>query len=209
MIKLLLPLLLVCCVQVQAQKIKEPVQYKTVFGFSPLALFQDDNVLMVNGEYRFSDKKAVVVDAGYVFASYYLKNIKNVSGFLFRPAYRRYLSSQNNYYVQYQVFFKSVTYQMHEWLDKEVVNGVPSYQELKDFRYRKNVGGGNIMIGTIQPLFKSSGYIDLYMGLGLRYKSSYLVNEPNYEYHRPPSLLSDQHTLFSMPIGIKFLFVIK
>ncbi|HWJ27347.1 MAG TPA: hypothetical protein VNS32_12450 [Flavisolibacter sp.] len=207
--KVLLPILLVCTLFAQAQKKVDTIQYKMLIGFSPLAMIQDDNVLMANGEYRLTSKLALAVDAGYIFYSSYYTSVQNASGFIFRPAIRGYMNERNNFYIQGQAFYKSATYLLHDWLNRDVENGVPAYQEMTDFRYRKNVVGGNFMIGTIQPIFKRNGYVDLYMGFGLRYKKSHLVNEPRSTYRRPSFITTDDRTLPSLPMGIKFMFVIQ
>lgn len=207
--KLLLPALLICTLFARAQKTKDPIQYKMLVGLSPLAILQEENTLMANGEYRFTPKLALAVDAGYIFYSHYYIYAQKTSGFIFRPAIRGYMNDRNDFYIQAQAFYKSVTYSIYDWLNRDVDNGVPAYQEKTDFRLRKNIVGGNFMIGTMQPIFKGKGYIDIYMGIGLRYKRSHVLNEPRSTYRGPSFITTDNTTLPSLPIGFKFLFVIQ
>jgi hypothetical protein len=208
--KFLLPLFLLGSVLVKSQESKPPVYFKTAINVSPFALAQVDNTVMAGIEYRLRNNITLVGDAGYIFYSKYFSESKGASGFIIRPGIRFYLNKRNNFYVEPQIFYKQVSNKMHDWLEKEVVNGVSAYQQLQDFRYKRQVMGSNFLIGGIFPFSGNKGYIDIYLGIGIRYKSNSIVGEPHSVYRRDGmiSIYSDNITLPSVPGGVRIAFIL-
>jgi hypothetical protein len=189
---------------------KAPINYKLVLGINPLAPLQDDNVLMLCGEWRFKDKVALVGDAGYIFNSYYLENVKAAKGFIIRPALRQYLNDRNNFYGQVQLFYKKVNYHIQDSVTIIDNNGQTT-REKEDFWHHKSVEGVNFMIGTIQPLFKGKAFIDLYLGIGMRQKQEDLtaIGIPDDDIKNLENPILSKGSAPSLPMGIKFIVLIK
>ncbi len=213
--KILLLLLVAATVAASAQKpTKPPVIYKKAISFSPLALADMDHTILLTGEYRLNNKLGLVLDAGYIFASDYLSETQKTWGFNIRPSVRFYYGKRNKAYLQGQAFYKSATYTLHDWIGKDCVDGVPTYEELKNFDYRKKVAGFNIIAGGVLPLSPSHKWlIDLYGGLGFRHKTHHMVNEPNACYNIGDGFLLDFYqqeiTTISVPMGVRITYVLQ
>ena len=73
--------------------------------------------------------------------------------------------------------------------------------------------GLNATIGRVLPLDKRNRlFVDIFIGLGLRYKRSYVV-EDDCSCYQPPSIFDtaqdpDNGFFPSMPGGIKFVFAL-
>jgi len=167
---------------------------------------------MFNYEYRLKKKLALVSDVGFIFYSEYMSNASKTIGFTFRPSVRFYLDHRNSFYLQPQILYKMVVYTIHDWLDKETVNGVPAYQQLQDFKYGKYVVGGNLIIGGVLPIGRKV-FFDLYAGLGLRHKTNRIIGEPKSSYTKTTGLFADLYTdgitVPSVPAGLKVIYLIN
>lgn len=210
----LLLLSLFVVANVGAQNNKPPVIYKKAISISPLALADLDHTLLLTGEYRFNNKLALVTDVGYIFASDYIGDEKKTWGFNFRPSLRMYYGKRNKGYLQAQAFYKMATYTLYDWVGKDCVNGVPSYEKQMEFDYRKKVTGFNIIAGGVLPISKSHQWlIDLYGGLGFRYKTHQMVDEKNTCYNLNSGmfldLYGDELTTLSVPMGLRLTYVLK
>ncbi len=188
---------------------------KTAISFNPFALAAVDYTLLVGYERKLSVKFFLGSEAGYIFASSYIGNDGQSSnkgtGFIIRPSLRWFAADNNKFYLQPQVFYKQVTHQMHDWLGKDAVNGVPSYEQLQDFKYRRIISGFNLVAGFALPLGQHSrNYIDLYFGLGIRNKKSLVAGEPTSVYNRAIGIFDpeDDGVFPSVPIGVRFIYAI-
>lgn len=181
--------------------------YQKAVNISPMALADIDNTAMIGGEYRFKNNLSVLADVGYIFYSSYIEEAQKTRGFNVRPALRIYYGRSMAHYFQVQGFYKHVNYTLHDWLDKEVVNGVPAYSELQDFSYRKQVAALSFMTGRMILLGGDDWFADVYVGLGLRYRKLGVHGEENasYELNRglfgpPQEQLISLHLPFSIRI---------
>lgn len=211
--KILFPLLF-CSLWTNAQITHPPVVYHSAIHLNPLALAQIDYTFLTGMEYRVRPKITIVGEAGYIFASDYIsqKEKKQAHGFIFRPSARFFVTDHKNFYLQPQFFYKSVTHQLYDWIGMMCVNGVPAFEELKQFKYRRQIFGFNATAGVLVPLSRSArSFIDFYLGLGTRSKSAKLVKEPGSCYTRKGVFgneKNDTGTFPNLPAGIKLIFVI-
>jgi hypothetical protein len=214
---LFLPFCLLCLQTVHAQISTEVQDYKKAIHFSPLALIQVDYTLMAGFEYRQRPGFSWVMEAGYIFASAYLTDFETESpgtGFIIRPSVRFYLGDKNRFYLQPQLFYKMVTHQKHDWVGRDCVDGVSAYEELADFKYRRNISGANAIIGWIVPLGRSGKrFVDFYLGMGFKYKKAVVVDEPNSCYLPPSNFMTttdpDNGYYPNIPLGVKLIFSIQ
>lgn len=213
-------LLCICALFCTAQKTKPYTEVSNAVSFNPFALAEIDFTALAGYEQKVKERLFVTCEAGYIFASAYITdqsetNNSKASGFLIRPALKYFVNSNNKFYVQPQIFYKQVTHSLYDWLGKDVVAGVPSYEELQHFKYRRKIFGANAIVGFALPLDKHrKGYIDFYMGLGLRRKINTVLNEPNSLYQRRSMRPLDggpgsEGTLPSVPLGIRFIYAIR
>jgi len=169
---------------------------KLYLRHNPLGLidFLDGNITF-GSEYRFNDTWSATLDAGGILYSQYFPKSKRAIGILLRPGVRLYPGKYKDYFVELQFHYKQVTYNIRDWLDRDVVNGVSTYEELKTFRYRKRAIGVNIMGGMKQYLSKNHRlFIEIYLGPGVHFKNQKLVDEPNARYDPPFTLFTTDNT---------------
>lgn len=193
-------------ISASAQKKAQEFDYKIAINISPLAMADVDNGLMLGAEYRFNPRIALLVDASYLFDSYYFSQPKHVSGFTIRPTLRHYTKAKK-VFVQLQGFYKQVDYTLHGWLDKNLVNNVPSYSQLQDFDYRKKVWGINFMGGVLKSISSDRFYLDIAGGLGFRFKEQG-VTEPNSRMRQWAVIgdFNDRITTLSLPLSVKLAY---
>lgn len=184
------------------------------FRFSPLGMIDmfDGNVTL-GSEYRLNDTWAITLDAGAVLYSAYLPHTKKTTGFLLRPGIRLYPTRWKDFFIDLQVHYKNVTYQVKDWLEKEVVANVASYEEYKVFKYRKQVIGGNISAG-VRNYFTNNRrfYIEGYLGIGIHYKEEGIRHEPNSRYDRGLRMFNDREgksVLPAVPAGVRIIYLMR
>lgn len=187
--------------------------YTTAVSFSPLALADGDRAVMIGGEYRLKQHWAIVADAGYVFTSNYFDAIKKVSGINARSSIRYYYGRHKQEFLQAQIMYKHINYSMYDWLGKNCVNDVPAYDELQDFTFRKKVWGFNMIAGEIIPIFSNQFFLEIYAGIGVRYKRQDIANVDNacYDYDQigTVNVYNDKVWMPSIPFSIKLAYVVK
>src|SRR5688572_30341313 len=84
-------------------------------------------------EIRLNQRWAGTFDAGYIFYSEYFGRAELVKGILLRPGIRRYMGKYHDLFFDLQFHYKRVTYHIDDWLGKNMVNDVPTYEEYKRF----------------------------------------------------------------------------
>jgi hypothetical protein len=189
---------------------------KTAISFNPFALAEIDFTALGGFENRIAPKLYLSNEAGYIFASSYIgaddQSQNQGTGFLIRLSVKWFVANNGKFYLQPQVFYKQVTHKMHDWLGKSAVNGVSSYEQLQDFKYRRKIYGVNAVAGFALALDQHrNGYIDFYFGLGIRYKKAVIAGEPNSVYQNSSGMFTnmDNGVYPSLPMGIRFIFSIK
>lgn len=157
---------------------------KLYFRTNPVGLidFFDMN-FTIGGEYRLNHSWSATMDAGYIFYSQYAGRVKRASGILLRPGIRKYAGKRKDFFLDLQLHYKEVNYRVEDWLDKNVVNGVATYEEYKKFRYHKRVFGAHFTIGGREYLSKNRRwFFEVYGGIGLHFKKEGMPDETNSRY---------------------------
>jgi hypothetical protein len=184
------------------------------FRFSPLGVIDPfDGNITFGGEYRFNDTWAATLDAGAILYSAYLSNMKNATGFMVRPGIRLYPTTYKDFFLDLQVHYKNVTYQVKDWLEKDVVANVSTYEEYKVFRFNKQVIGGHIMAG-FRDYFTNNRrfYIEWYLGVGIHHKNESIRNEPNSRYNRGMRLDNNRDGKYlvpALPAGVRLVYLFR
>jgi hypothetical protein len=167
-------------------------------------------------EYRLNKSWSVTMDAGYIFYSLYTGKAQKASGILLRPAIRKYTSKYRDRFIDLQLHYKNVTYNINDWLGKDIVNDVPTYEELKVFKYRKRVMGAHILFGGREELTRNRRlFLEIFLGLGLHYKEEWLPDEGNSQYaprnssnFRTTSSEKINRLLPALPMGVRFIYAL-
>ncbi len=165
----------------QAQKNKGSAQTRAtdltktwLIRTSPFALFEPTTTLMTGAEYRIKDALAVGFNLGYIFNDQItLFNQQSANGIVFRPGIKFYPGEKKSFYVEGELMYRFTNYNMQDWVDRNCQNATGTFQELRNFKLRKNVYGGHINFGFLKPLNRRAGnnmFIDTYLGFGLRKK---------------------------------------
>jgi hypothetical protein len=203
--------LLLGTLSVFAQTEKKRLTYTSSANISPFALADVDHGIMAGGEYRFRPNMSASMDAAYIFFTNYYQEAKSTRGFNIRPAFRFYFGKKQHEFLQLQGFFKHVDYRMYGWVGKECVNDVPSYNELQNYTLRKKVTGFNLMVGDLLPI-SDRMYIDIGVGLGVRFKEQHILTENACIPPQPTNFIDryNRHvTAMSLPFSVKFAYIIK
>jgi hypothetical protein len=193
------------------QKPKIRLDYISSLNISPFAIADIDNNIMVGGEYRFQHNLSVSLDVAYIFFSNYYAESKKSHGFNVRPSFRYYYGKREHEFLQLQLFYKHVDYNMYGWVGKDCVNDVPTYNQLQDFIIKKNVKGINILVGELLPLSEKM-YIDMAIGLGVRFKDQKIASGGDCIPSQTRSMVNrfdETVTSVSLPFAIKFAYILK
>lgn len=193
-----------------AQQTPNPFDFKTAVSFNPTVLAPVDNTIMLGAEYALKNRLALVLDAGYIFYSGYFQahELEGVKGFAIRPGLKFYGNKEKSLFYQFQVSYKQADYKLHDWLGKDCVNGIPAYEELQQFTYRKKTVSFNTLAGWMFRL--SDGLLlELYGGVGIKIKDQgptergacYRSNERGFIY----SPFKEHSVSANLPFGIKLL----
>lgn len=199
------------CCNARGQAITSDVDKITArFNFFGLVDVFDENI-SVGGEYRFNDHWSAGTDVAYIYSSIYLSQSKKTRGYTIRPFLRYYPDEKRTGFFEAQLHYKSVAYHLTDWIDRDVVNGVPGYQEYTSFHYNKKVYGINIIAGTKENLSRNKKLkIVLYLGVGYRYKTqgsdigSYLRQRGN-----NISIYNPEYSTLVLPMGASLVYLIK
>lgn len=132
-----------------------------------------DANLTAGAEFPIGKRLSVGVDAGYIYSSVYFSWSAYTSGYIIRPFIRYYTDKKEEVFVQAQLHYKYVNYQKEGWVDRDLVNGVPSYSEFSVADNIKKAMGLHLLVGGRQKLYsKTSGlFIEETIGFGVRYKT--------------------------------------
>ncbi|MDB5191691.1 MAG: hypothetical protein JWQ96_1254 [Segetibacter sp.] len=185
------------------------------FNFLGLIDFLDNN-LTTGFEYKLNNHWSTGTDVGYVFASNYFMEAKKVNGILVRPFLRLYPKGKPDFFIETELHYKQVTYEIEDWIGKLPDNGVSAYQEFTTFNYKKRAVGGHVRFGeqmnlSMNKLLK----MEVTAGIGYRNKKEY-TDEGLYQPSR--SLLAAQsdtqetarrESLFVVPINFRLCYAIK
>jgi len=195
-----------------AQEKTNQFNYRYAIRFNPLAVLDLlDHNFSVGGEYIFRPRWSVTTDLSYIFASAIYGSSKT-SGFIIKPAIRYYVTVERRFYIEMDVFYKQVGYSITDWVGKDCVNGVPAFEEYKQFIYRKQVGGIDFKGGITTNLSRDQKLrLEGYFGFGIRTRSFAVKDDPRACYNG--NLLFDvrgqnssHYVTGSVPCGLRLVY---
>ncbi|OQP55912.1 hypothetical protein A4H97_20190 [Niastella yeongjuensis] len=174
--------------------------------------------ISIGGEARLNKRLSITMDAGYIFYSTLYRG-NRATGVILRPGARLYSGKNKNIFFDLQLHYKGVTHKVYDSLQKDLVNNVGTYEEYKKFQVRRRIYGGQILIGgKLFPSGNTRLFLEIYWGLGLRYKEEWLYHEePNSGYPTGGSLFFHENILSvrkqtaispAMPFGLRLVYAI-
>ncbi len=175
MIKFLLAAVFFLAVSTQAfsQSNKDDVPQQKLLGrfnFLGIADVLDEN-FSVGIEHRFHPNWAIGTDVGWIFFSRYISQSKGANGVLARPFIRYYPRKNGGGFIEAELHYKYVSYKIEDWVGREPVNNIPTYQEYAAFHYKKNAAGIHIIGGFQADLGRDGKFkLELTAGIGVRWK---------------------------------------
>lgn len=215
LLSLLLMLIFTGVLLAQSPESTKPPLYKKAVRFNMLGLLDVfDGNFSFGGEYAFQPRWSVTTDLSFVLYSAYFEGNKRALGYIIKPGIRYYVADNRRGFLEAVVFYKRVGYKMEDWLDKDVVNGLPAYQQYQDFIIRKRVAGLNIQAGlqrsiSSDKLLRIEGYI----GLGIRFKWQDIKDHPEATFDSNDGFFWRDNNEYlvvpSVPFGIRLVYCIK
>lgn len=170
-------------------------------------------------EYKYRKSWSAGMDAGYIYNPGYYTEVKRTNGIILRPSVRFYPSESQRGYVEGELHFKTATYVVEDWLGRDVVNGVISYEEFSRFKYVRTSIGAHLKGGIMASLGKKQNlWLDFFLGFGLRYRDEYVKDQPNSLYTGSVAEISlgpvvNENTrkviLPSIPFGMRLVLRVK
>ncbi len=124
-------------------------------------------------EYRFAPRWSTGSDIAWIFYSKYFTETQSANGIIIRPFIRYYVHQQRRQrsFIEAELHYKFASYEIQDWLGREPVNGVPSYEEFTTFHYNKNVFGIHLKAGNQTYLTRDDKLrMEFNYGVGVRWK---------------------------------------
>lgn len=180
------------------------------FNFTGVADPYDQNI-SVGGEYRFNPHWSVGSDVAYIFKSYYLSESKYARGIILRPFIRYYFEKNRNGFLEAVINYKYVSYEITDWIGKEISNGMPAYEEYSTFHFIKKTYGLNFKAGTAANLTRDERLrLEFYAGLGIRFKNQG-ADIGSYTRRRGlfGGLYDPKYSTVVLPMGMRLVYDIK
>ena len=220
---LLLCFCLWCIRPAQAQAISKPKvkpqhdPYAAALRFNFTGLADPiDNNISLGGEFPFHPNWSLITDLAYIEYSAYFSNIKQTSGYIVKPAIRFYPYALNHSgFFEAVLFYKKAHYHLRDWLGRDCVNGIPVYEQYKDFSYNKQVTGMNLQMGLQTDLSRNKQLrFEAYLGLGIRIRKQDVAGEENWCYNLQRGFADVNGTsgttvVSSFPIGMRIIYCIR
>ena len=204
-------LLILLCLQAKAQK-DTLLKGSTFIRFNAVNLADvvEPNISL-GVERRFFKQVSLAFDAGYIFYSQQFHSMGSSSGFILRSAVR-YFPDNNSLYLEGEIHYKQHTHHLHDWVGHDVVEGVPAYQEYKEFRLRKQVAGLHLKVGRLIPVSKKI-WLDMYAGIGYHLRKYIIVDHPDFVYSIPLEFntitTGQKEHLLAIPMGCRIIYRLR
>ena len=120
------------------------------------------------------------------------------------------LKGTGKFYGEFELHYKRVDYTIEDWIGRNAVNGVASYEEFTTFKSRKESAGANVKARFQEKITKNGRlYMEIYVGLGAKTKKQKLVNQPKSSTYPLSDFFdfNNNSDLFpSAPGGVRLLF---
>ncbi|MBA4141109.1 MAG: hypothetical protein H0X70_11555 [Segetibacter sp.] len=188
----------------------EVLQPKLLLRFNILGLADPlDQNLSFGLEHRFHPNWSTGTDAGWIFASQYVQNHKGVNGFIVRPFIRYYPDTNGAGFFEAELHYKYVAYKIEDWLGREPVNNVPTYEEYTNFSFQKQVVGIHFKAGLQANISRDARFkFEFTGGLGVRYKWHKVRNGLYTRGQRGVINTSQNYFTPALPLNLRLMYAL-
>jgi hypothetical protein len=177
-----LVILLMLCSIASAQIRAVPLSKGNIFlrfNILNLADVSEPNISF-GAERRISPHVSLAMDAAYIIMSQRFHEKGNSSGFIVRPAVR-YFPDNSKVFLEAELHYKQHTHRIYDWVGRDMVGGVATYQEYKQFKLRKQVMGPHLKFGGLVPVTHRL-WLEFYVGVGLHFRRYTVPEEKDFVY---------------------------
>lgn len=206
-------ILLMMCEMAEAQKLSDTLaKGNTFLRFNIVNIVDVSEPNISFGvERRISDHVSLTLDAGYILMSQRFRENGNSSGFIIRPAVR-YFPEKRKIFFEAELHYKQHTHHLTDWIGRDVVAGVPAYEEYRNFRLRKQVIGPHFKFGALMPV-KKRLWFEFYAGIGIHWRKYTVVEGRDlaYRFDQQFEIITTGNTekLVAIPIGGRILYRLR
>ena len=159
-------------------------------------------------ERRVAELFSVALDAGYIFYSQTFNRTGRSRGFIIRPAVR-YFPGNGLFYLETELHYKQTTHHLHDWVGRDVVENVPSYEQFTLFRLRKRVIGTHFKVGRMVPV-SNKLWFEFYLGGGVHFRKYFVVGDPDFTFQFTQNMSTittgETDILIAVPGGFRLLY---
>ena len=158
-------------------ELKETGLHNITLRFNPLSFLETDGNVSIGAGYQWHRRWAVTIDPGYIFFSPYANtnNSVSLSGIKIRSDIRFLFdksgSGSFNSFIAPEFHYKYVSSKKWEDFGINCLGGQCDYYQKAKYKEVKKEVGVSLKIGTHIPLFKNQWKIEIYGGLGFKFKN--------------------------------------
>lgn len=169
-------------------------------------------------EYFLKNNQAVGIDYSILIDYQTTNNNNDVIephyGFILKPTYKFFFNNSQNGFIEFDCFWKKLHTPQTRWLERDVVNGVPTYYELENYTLEKDVLGLNFKVGAKNSFFNNLFFVETYIGVGFRSVYRKIAEHPNEVITVRTAFFGDAKTTnkywgLSIPLGVRLVVPIK
>ena len=177
------------------------------FNALNLADVSEPNI-SIGVERRVDELISVALDAGYIFYSQTFNRTGRSRGFIIRPAVR-FFPGNGLFYLETELHYKQTTHYLHDWVGRDRVDNVPSYEQLTTFRLRKRVTGIHFKVGRLVPV-SDKLWFEFYLGGGVHFRKYFVVDDPDFAFRFTQNMntitTGETDILIAVPGGFRLLY---
>jgi Protein of unknown function (DUF3575) len=203
--------------------LKETGLHNITLRLNPLSFLETDGNIMLGAGYQLHRRWAITIDPGYIFFRPY-DNPENrssdVSGIKIRSDIRFFfIKSRSGRYIFFagpEFHYKYVS--AKKWGDFGIncLGGMCDYYQKGEYKEVKKETGASVKMGTLIPIFNNRWKLELYSGLGFKFKrfketnlpvGGSFINQPDHDIF---FINNDEDAAYLMiPAGIKIIYGLK
>jgi hypothetical protein len=216
-------LLFSCIIESNAQAVqKETGLHSITLRFNPLSFLETDGNVTIGAGYQWHRRWAITIDPGYIFFSPYadVNNSVSLSGIKIRSDIRFLFDKSRpggfSSFIAPEFHYKYVSSKKWDDFGINCLGGQCAYYQRAEYKEVKKEIGASVKIGTLIPLFNNRWKVELYGGLGIKFKNfeetdlpvgGSFVNQPNRD-----NLFNNNNEntgYIIIPGGIKIVYHLK
>jgi hypothetical protein len=192
---------------------------------NPLSFLENDGNIMLGVGYQWHQRWAMAIDPGYIFFTPYnnseTSQVSSMSGIKVRADVRYFFEKSRkglfNTFVAPEFHYKYVRSRKWEDFGINCLGGQCDYYQRAEYTEIKKEMGAALKIGTILPLGNGRFNVEVYGGLGFKFKRFVDTDLPlGGSFVNPPDHSGLLNTngdpdaaYFILPAGVKFTYRVR